>query len=277
MMKKRYWSRIVWLAAAMILAGCGGGSLPSSSHSSATRAVSEPPPTRSSTATTPTTQQKETGGVFFGIATDQQGDRVSVTVSIGSPTAMSSSGSSAVSACGADVEQQQSSPQRSIAVPFKVSMTVKSSLATSVSVSLDNFGFVTSGGSVDENGESTLNGTPLWAGAYSGGPTCQTWSDLGAGVVDWSASAPKSTQTWRAWLIIPDAITPNDPSGLDVAQNLVLQPAASISGGEMFNLEPSGSSSSVVTCYSQSDFIPGKAPFLALDPSAATSNGCTSP
>jgi hypothetical protein len=190
---------------------------------------------------------------------------------------MSSSSSSAVSACDTDVEQEQSSPQRSIAVPFTVSITVESSLVTSVSVGLDGFGIVTSGGSVDENGEQTLDGTPLWAGAYSSGPTCQTWNELGAGVVDWGASAatPNATQSWSAWLIIPDAITPNDPSGLDVAQNLVLQPAVSISGGELFNLEPSGSSSSVVTCYSQSDLIPGNAPFLALDPSAAISNGCT--
>jgi hypothetical protein len=234
--------------------------------------------TSPSTTTTSTTQQTAGAGSFSGVATDQQGDRVSVTVGVGSPTPMSSSSSSAVSACDADVEQEQSSPQRSIAVPFTVSMTVQSSLATSVSVGLDGFGIVTSGGSVDANGEQTLGGTPLWAGAYSSGPTCQTWNDLGAGVVDWSASAatPNSTQSWSAWLIIPNAITPNDPSGLDVAQNLVLQPAVSISGGELFNLQPSGSSSSVVSCYSQSDLIPGNAPFLALDPSAAISNGCTS-
>jgi hypothetical protein len=204
---------------------------------------------------------------------------VSVSVGLGPPAPMSSSDNSSLSACASTIAQEQSSADRSVAIPVSVTMTVLSSLAADVTVNVDSFGFVTSGGSgnVDENGEQSLSGVPLWAEDYSNGPTCQTWNDLGAGSVHWSSTAatPNSTQSWSAWLILPNAISPNDPTGNDVAQRLVLQPAVSIAGSPTYNVKPNQASSSIVMCYSQSDLIPGNAPFLAELPSTAIADGCT--
>lgn len=263
------------------LGGCGGGEISLTTRPSSSRPAASDKTPSVSHATPSTTVSSGNGGTpasvgFSGTANDQQGDEVSLSVSAGAPVTMSSVSDPVVHACDGDVESQQSTPERSIAIPLTVTMTVESSLATAVSVDLDGFGLI-SQGNVDDKGESELDSFPLWAGGYSSGATCAVWNDLGAGVVQWTSDVarPNSPQEWSAWLVIPNVISPNDPTGTDVSDRVVIEPGITL--GEATEIVPnveSSQSPDTVECYSDIPLIPQDAPFLAVDPSTALANGC---
>jgi len=259
-------------------AGCGGTSPGAETHAPVqTQASSEqesPPP---EPQTTPPPAPRPVS-VATGVATDGAGDRAEVTVEMGEAKPMSEADETA-EVCDARVSQQRSTPERSIAVPFTVKMTVVSSLSTDVIVNLNSFGFVQEGGDLDPNGEQTLPSFPLWAGDYSEGATCSDWTDVGngTGTVHWGAEAasPHVEQEWSAWLVIPNAITPNDPTGAQIAHLLVDQPSVTLTGGARLKLN-FGASNGLVSCYSEYALIPGDFTVMAQDAAGAISAGCKS-
>lgn len=235
----------------------------------ATHRQANPPP---STESTPSASHSVTG-----IAVDEEGDRASVTVELGEPIPLDDTNDETARACDLSVSRQRSTPQRSMAIPLLVSMTVLSSFSTDVSVNVNSFGFVMSGGGIDASGEQSVNGIPLWAGGYSAGPSCSSWLDVGdgAGLVHWGpdAAEPNVSQQWNAWLIVPNAITPNDPTGAEVAQRLVLLPTVTFAGPAEFRVDRARSHS-LVECYSESNLIPGDVAVLAADSAVAVNAGC---
>jgi hypothetical protein len=217
-------------------------------------------------------------GSVTGSSTDSQGDKATVTVGFGEPKPMSTLASTAVATCDQAVTDQASTPERSIAIPISVTMQISSSLATDVVVNVNSIEFATGGGAVQSVPEVLANPT-LWAGSYGSGPQCDEENSSSAGSIHWIAAVatPGSKQSWAGWVIILNAITPNDPRGLQRAQELLLQPAVTFAGTQQgdytFDVP---NSSSVVEC-SASDPAAGTLQYAAADPQVAVANGCTSP
>jgi hypothetical protein len=263
--------------AALTIGGCGGGEETSAAEVDTPPPSAESPPP-SEVVEPEATEEPEIVAAEIGVAQDREGDRAEVTVEMGEAVRMADVEDETALACEADVERQRSSPERSVAIPFTVSMTVVSSLATDVSVNLDSFGLIQEGGDVDPSGEQTLSRFPLWAGGYSEGASCTDWSDVGngAGLVHWDpeAAQPHTDHSWSAWLIVPDAITPRDPNGSDVSSLIVEQPTVTLSGLADYKLDLD-KSSGIVECFSEYSLIPGEVAVMAQDPSTAVGEGCT--
>jgi hypothetical protein len=270
----------VMLAAALlglVAAGCGGSSETISSQMDATAPKPAPQETTAK-APPPTPPSPRILSTATGIATDPEGDRAEVTVEMGEAVPMTETDDETALACETEVSQLRSSPERSIAIPFTVSVTVLSTLATDVVVNLDSFGAVKEGGDVDPNGEESFASLPLWAGGYSDGPTCTDWTDVGngAGSVHWDSGAarPQVEQSWNAWLVLPDAINPRDPTGAQEARLVVEQPAVTLSGLADYKIDLD-QSSGIVKCFSEYSLIPGDVAVMAEDSSAAIGAGCS--
>ena len=75
---------------------------------------------------------------------------------------------------------------------------------------------------------------------------------------------------------MPNAITPNEPTGLEVAQRLVVQPTVMFAGLADFKVDVARSDG-IVDCFSESSLIPGNVPFLAAEPAVAIDYGCHAP
>ena len=216
-----------------------------------------------------------------GTATDSQGDAVSVEVLFGhhdSAESWAGAGSGtakpAINSCDQDLASAGSSLARSVAFPVAVTMKVTSSLATDVEVRLSAVSEAMSGG---------LVGSPervqLWGAVYAdNGPICHPSTDpLSAGTVRWtSATATPGTElNWQGWLIIPNDITPKDPSGKNgVASRLLVNPDIRLGGNQADYKYDLSASTSVVTC-SASDPAAGQQQYAAVDARAAAAQGCT--
>jgi len=268
------------LAAALlgpVGAGCGGGSQSTASHTKGVAPKPEPPE-NSAKATRPALPASKILSTATGIATDREGDRAEVAVEMGEAVPVSEAEDEVLLACETKIFQLRSGPERSIAIPFTVSATVLSSLATDIVVNLNSFGAVREGGDVDPNGGESFASLPLWAGGYSDGPTCTDWADIGngAGSVHWGSDVarPHVKQTWSAWLILPNAITPRDPTGAEEARLLVEQPVVTLSSLANFKLDLDRSSG-IVKCFSAYSLIPGDVAVMAEDTSAAIRSGCS--
>lgn len=241
---------------ATLVAGCGGSGSLGRSASEGT--------TSESTRTEPATSDPVTG-----TARDDDGDEVAITIGLGEPKPVSELSDPALDACEQTINGVGSSPSRSVAVPVHVTMTVTSSLAADVVLSLNQMQLITSSGS-----HTTPN--VLWAANYStSGPDCGN-DALGAGTVHWDAEAatPDSDHSWNAWIVALGAITPRDPSGLEVTQRLVFSPLVRLSNNLAGYRFDASSSPRVVDCAAY-DPAAGSTPYIAVDPDGALAAGCS--
>lgn len=197
-----------------------------------------------------------------GTASDSQGDKVTVSINVGSPTALTELNQQNVSACtdvGANLSYDA---DRTVAIPVQVTATLTSSLATSVTVGLDGTDEVTSGGGVDSNGNF-----PYWAAESSDVSLCAASGDA----IFWNGLAPGQPTTWSGWLIEPEAISPDDPTGSSAKKAILLEPAVDL-GLSNGDWEPVlADSHNLVKCAAGVPF----GAVIAVDPQIALASGCT--
>jgi hypothetical protein len=273
---------VALFAGTLLLYGCGSSSAgtPSDAAASGQGAQAQDAGTSASSGqsakagTGSSNRQKSDPGFVRRVsitASDQGGDRVALTIGVGKPTPADSVDNDAVKACANTIEAVGSSLQRSVAVPVSVGMKVLSSQGTDVVAGLGTISQVTSGGGV------TLPPIALWAATYGdGGPQC-TGPDqvLTSGFVHWAADAaqPGKAEAWSAYMVFPNAISPNDPDGSETSGRILISPTARLAGNIGIDYKY-GSSTGVVRC-SANDPALGTVDYVAIDPNTALANGCT--
>lgn len=197
------------------------------------------------------------GEAAVGTASTGQGHEVGLEVSVGDlrpATDVAEAGT-----CGPSL---RGGADQAVAVPVRVSATLRSSAAADVTVQLGNVDGLAG------NGNLTLAGPTRWAVKFSETPPrCEDDA-----TVVWRAMGPNSTDNWTAWLLVPGAITPKDPSGREAAGALVLSPIVVVAGQALTPQWDRGRGN-VVAC-SASDPAAGLRGYIAIDTDQAQGRGC---
>ncbi len=203
-----------------------------------------------------------------GVATDQEGDKVRLTIAAGAPSSVHSLSDPTLNSCDEDIGVYGSSPERSLAIPINVDVQVLSSPGPDLVVDLGEFGALEGNGYAEPN---ALNA--LWAENFSSEMTCEIAAEGGS--VHWYAEGSSGTnQSWEAWLILLNAITPNS-SGVETADRIVISPLIRLSDSTAEIEYDKGVSPNLVSCTFGSGGIEPQ-PVFALDKQTALSEGCTS-
>lgn len=252
--------------AASLLAACSSsssttaGAAPASTGRSAATAPASP----AAVASPSTTPAAPTTFAAIGTATDSQGDKATVSVSIGKPVPQLSLSQAGLTACGIAGDLSYNADQ-TMAIPVQVTTTLTSSIATTLIVEIDGSNVVAPGGNVNSNGNP-----PTWA-TESDSSTCgnSPGSDL---ELELDNLAPGNPATWSGWLLDPGVVTPDDTSGSAAGQVFFLDPAVNFgSGGNAGLVADAAHSQNLVNCAAG---VQG-GPVIAVDPSVARANGCT--
>jgi hypothetical protein len=254
--------------AASLLAAC------SSSSTTAATAPASTGPASSSAATAPAspaaadspsaTPAAPTTFAATGTAIDSQGDKATVSVSIGKPVPQLSLNQADLTACGIAGELSYDADQ-TMAIPVQLTATLTSSIATTVILSMDGTNVVAPGGNANGNGNP-----PTWA-TEGDNSTCGN-SSGGVVALEWDNLAPDQPVTWSGWLLDPGVITPDDTSGSAVNQVFFLEPVVNFgSGGSADLVADAAHSQNLVNC----DAGVQGGPVIAVDLGVARANGCT--
>jgi hypothetical protein len=226
---------------AALMAGCGSSSQPTITAA----ATPKPTTARPATSSPTTTPAPITTNTVYGTVQDAQGNHAVISIGVGSPTPLEKLSDPGATACNSTITSTGLSLASAVAIPMHVTATVTSSLKTPLGIDLDETG---SGVEFLERKQQQLepltnytNLVEVWATSYNTRPACPE-NDRGA-QVSWTAEeiTPNISKTWNTWLIIANAVTPNDPSGRRVTNSLLITPRATIAGGSPMNLVPRGS------------------------------------
>lgn len=200
---------------------------------------------------------------------DASGDRAHFVVTSYKPRRASSLPASVRSICAGELQNFGYSMARAQVVSFAITGTVTSSLATTIGAGLAPEYLLSAGGDVAD----AFGGTPAWwALDYSSGSECVA-AEGGDADVTWQDADPHSIHSWVADLIVPNAITPLDPSGsYSTAHDLAIRPRFSLTTPQP-GVDPEPSKA-VVSCNgNETTFsLPW---YVAVDPVAALADGCT--
>lgn len=248
---------VLALGLSILLAGCGTSDSEGAASSPSASTDSSPTPS----ATVPPAAAEMT-------AMTDNGDAVSVSVRIRTPTALADVETAQGICAGtlSDTEQE-----RAVAIPIVLDVQVTSSMSTPVTVRLAEAAVVDSGTahlSMDTDGW-------YWADRHSFGDSCERPGDYNskAGTVHWTDIGAGHHAIFQTWLIVPDDISPNDPTGqAGKASRVVLSPEIGI--GDAQAERTFAASPNVVTCTVGDPAAPGR-PLIAVDPGAARAAGCT--
>jgi hypothetical protein len=204
-----------------------------------------------------------------GVASTEAGDKVSVKVTAGPAEPMTEVGDSFVNVCRQQISEIGSSPQRTLAVPVSITVTILSSPAPDLEVSLSEVGPV-EGPEGDVTIEEVI---PVWAENFSEGPECEVEYETG-GHVHWGIGelSPGEESTWDGYMLFTEAITPNN-SGEELGETLVFEPLVDLAGALAPIKYEHATSPSLVHC-SLSTGIYGRAPLIALNQAVALERGC---
>lgn len=250
-----------------MVAACGSLAACSSSPSTPVAATSVNAPattTSADTATSPVDDASSAsastsfpaGFAATGTATDSQGDTATVSISIGTPVSLTSLGVANVSACTSVGENLEYETDQWMATPVQVNVTLTSSLAVPVIVALDG------SQEIDTSGVASNGNLPSWAEPAQGGE--QSCPDTG---ITWTNVTPNQAVSWTGWLMDPQAITVNDPTGSAADSEIFLMPEVELSSS-VANFTPNaGTSQNLVDCANET--------VIAVDTSLARSRGCT--
>ena len=249
-----------------------------SSHTNSRTAQQPPTPASSPAAAvaSPTANPATAQSTVTGIATDSEGDTVTIGIYFARAGIGAGPSDDAVKQCSTDLQAEADSLDRALVIPFHVTARITSTLSTPIQLNFSNgLHQVSSGGNTQP-----LDRNPYWAMDYSDGHVCQAPGDgtFSPGTINWATAGPHATYTGSGWLILPDAITPNDPDGsTSYATKIVIIPTVRL-GNNMasftFNPASSRTSSSLVSCFLP-DPAAGSTLYLATNPTAATAFGCT--
>jgi hypothetical protein len=254
-------SGAVVLLLALLAVGCGGSGDPASPPAGA-------PPTTASTATTTTAAFSNT---VTGTTGDQQGNKVTITIGVGSPQPLEKLSDSVATSCNPAIKGDGLSVSDAVAIPLRVSATLTSSLKAPYDVDLSEVFYIEGQSHGVQPLKNNTSLSELWAAAYTNSePQCPTPAE-----VKWAAEAvtPHAPGTWEPWLVIAGAITPNDPSGQAVTDTILIRPGAGV--GSSYgdgDLTPQGSG--WVRC-SVDEAAAHSEPYLAVDPTTAEADGCS--
>ncbi|MGH2878766.1 MAG: hypothetical protein ACRDK4_04060 [Solirubrobacteraceae bacterium] len=223
----------------VVIAGCGQAKMPTISMPQTTATTPTPSPSQPTPAAA-------VSNAVQGKIEDQQGDRASIAIGIGAPQPLSQLSDPVATACNQTISGYGQSVSSAVAVPLQVTAEVTSSRKTPLAVNLNE-----TGAEVElleakrQEIEPLTNQTNLaefWAASNNQiGPQCLNRSQ--GAEVTWTAetASPHTSVTWNAWLIVLGAITPNDPSGKAITDNLLITPRATVAEGAPMNLTPHGS------------------------------------
>jgi hypothetical protein len=204
-----------------------------------------------------------------GIASTEAGDEVSIRVTAGSAEPMADVSNSLVNVCRQQISELGSSPQRTLAVPITVTVTILSSPPPDLLVTLGEVGPVEG----PEGYVPIEEVVPVWAENYSDGPECGV--EFGSsGQVHWGIGelGTGEESSWDAYMLFTEAITPNN-SGEELGETLVFEPLVDLAGRLAPIKYEHATSPSLVHC-SLSTATYGRAPLMALDRSVALERGC---
>ncbi len=261
-----------WLAAA-----CASPSAPSAgatpNNGSPVQSATTAPATSPAAPSTPTSSAAGTPATYAvtGTVTDNQGNRMQLSLTIGQPEPLSSTTDSVAQSCDSDIEGQNMTLNQVVVYPVDFSETLLSSVATNVDLAISEY-FVNSAGNENFNaGVNSLDPGYSFAGIVGGQDYC------GDGQIDWQDQTPETTETWDAYLIVPDAITPDDPTGLNqTAGPILISPALSVDSVFDNNYDiDTADSTNLVTCdVTNADGSETSGTYIAMDPTYAVASGC---
>ncbi len=141
-------------------------------------------------------------------------------------------------------------------------MTITSSLAATVVTHLGGEEEAIRNASTEPSAS-----TIFWAKNYSAAPECGDSNDVTAANVKWTNLTPHNRSSWNGWLIIVNAVTPNDPSGLTgTASRIMLSPVFELGDQTLNGDYDSAASPNVVTC--------DTGDWIAVNPKAIAPLGC---
>lgn len=245
------------LAACSSSPGLPAATASANAQASTTSAVAAPSQDASSAAPS---SSFPAGYAATGTAADTQGDTATVSVSIGAPVSLTSLGVTNVTACTDVGENLQYETDQWMATPVRIDVTLTSSLAVPVTVTLDGSEDIgMSGAEPNEN----LTSWAAPAQDDSGG-SCQNEG------IFWQSVTPNQAVSWSGWLMDPNAITANDPTGSSAHTEIFLMPVVELSSSQAVLKLDTTASHNLLDCLNVN---PG--PVIAVDVSLARSRGCT--
>ena len=201
-----------------------------------------------------------------GHVSDAVGNKASFTISYGPPAVVSNISDPAAAVCNDAIAAAGSSPDRSIAVPISATVTTQGTQPTTVVLRLGDVKEVTG-----QAGIEPPTDTLLWAKAYGSGPVCGDSNDITAANIRWDNIAPGFTENWHGWLILPNSMSTDDPTGTNgTLSRLLLSPDLVINDEITYPTYTAGHSPNLVTC-TDAD---GTSQWLAINPAKVKSLGC---
>lgn len=238
------------------LAGCASSGSPS-----AVTTTYSPSPTHAASSA-PAARNTFAALAMTGKVDGLKGDKADVTVSIGTQVALTSIPQSELTVC--DTTNPFYQADRAVAIPVVVTVKLTSPLATPLTMALDGTQQVTSGGATgaEENFPTFAQlGASDGSCGTSGNPVAVTWNDL---------NGQGSSGMWEGYLIVPEAITPDDPGG-SAAKTMILLPPKFFFGVENADTHiDRAKSPGLVQC---SGLMPSDA--VAVSSKVALAHGCT--
>ncbi len=181
-----------------------------------------------------------------------------------------------IQACNGVYDGMGTSPEQSVAIPVLLSATVTSSEPVSMMIYLDGSNAVEPSSQAPSPGTvGPANFPPIWALGSVGSPQCTYGgdSDQSDAEFDWNNAVPGQTETWNGYLIVPMAVTPDDPTGINEDAGLeLIVPEVSLGDSTANYTVDDSASPNIVNCV---DGIGDPVSMASVDPEAALANGCT--
>ncbi|MFL6164292.1 MAG: hypothetical protein ACJ74U_18985 [Jatrophihabitantaceae bacterium] len=192
-------------------------------------------------------------------------------ISLGTIQAASKISDNVIQACSSDIAQAGSSFDRTLAVPITIQLQLTSTLSSTIAVNLAKEYVAVAGGAPEP---ATNDKLILLAKGYASGPECDT-PDGDAQVV-WQNAPAGVRQVWHGYILQPDAITPNAPTGgnSDIFR-LLLDPTVSLSAGSLADLNYTTADSPFEVLCQYPIGGGGGRPLLAIEPSRVLNYGCS--
>lgn len=197
-----------------------------------------------------------------GTVTDGSGDKADVDIWLGQPQPLTTLTQSQVAQCG-PTSVYAYEPDRAVAIPVEIDAEITSALASPFGVQL-NTDYLN-----NPDGSASDGNPPVWAqSSDTSGPACDP---SGGGAALWNDLAPGVSSTWSGWMVVQAAITPDDPTGAQVVNGLVLERPIVTFGTDDGTWRPRGKlSHNLVQCP-----ISMPATMIAVSPKGALARGCS--
>jgi hypothetical protein len=254
--------------AAALLAGCGSAgraAAPAATPAGGATSASAPP------STAPPVFPVSPAVTIH--ATDSVGDKATLVIKVGQLSPVTDVTDSDIHACDDIYGNLQTTAAQSIAVPVQLSATVTSSEPAGMIIVLDGSDAVEPKSQAPAPGTvGPANVLPSWVLVYINDPQC-TGVSMPQAEFQVNSMRPGVTVTWLSYLIVPAAVTPDDPDG--IAQDAGLEtivPQLTLGEETADYTVDSSASSDIVQCV---DTIGDANTMVSVDPPAAVADGCT--